>query len=98
MQTYNISDGLQVKVRIEENLCQIPADMLFSMAARKNRKRSFLFVSKILGKHIPVSPSVMMLGGMSLAAMYHENLSGADNSRSRDIIAALKNGRPPDAA
>lgn len=34
-------------------------DALFDIAERRNPKRSFLFVSKVLGKHIPVSPKVM---------------------------------------
>lgn len=32
---------------------------LFDIAQRRNPKRPFLFVSKILGKHIPVAPSKM---------------------------------------
>ncbi|WP_425263877.1 phosphoribosyltransferase domain-containing protein [Vibrio owensii] len=32
---------------------------LIAFASRENKKRGFLFVSKILGKHIPVKPSVM---------------------------------------
>lgn len=35
------------------------ADDLFGFAARRNPKRAFLFVSKVLGKHIPVSPCRM---------------------------------------
>lgn len=34
-------------------------DELIEFASRKNAKRGFLFVSKILGKHIPVKPSLM---------------------------------------
>ena len=34
-------------------------DALFNIAERRNPKRAFLFVSKVLGRHIPVSPSVM---------------------------------------
>lgn len=34
-------------------------DSLFDIAERHNPKRSFLFVSKVLGKHIPVAPSQM---------------------------------------
>ncbi|MCG3884460.1 phosphoribosyltransferase domain-containing protein [Photobacterium leiognathi] len=40
---------------------------LFSLAERRNPKRSFLFVSKILGKHIPVAPSVMRQSYRDLA-------------------------------
>ncbi len=32
---------------------------LFDFAERKNPKRAFLFVSKVLGRHIPVSPAIM---------------------------------------
>ena len=34
-------------------------DELMGFASRENEKRGFLFVSKVLGKHIPVKPSVM---------------------------------------
>ena len=36
-----------------------PITSLLGFASRENPKRGFLFVSKILGKHIPVKPSVM---------------------------------------
>lgn len=32
---------------------------LFDIAERRNPKRAFLFVSKVLGRHIPVSPTIM---------------------------------------
>ena len=32
---------------------------LLDFASRENQKRGYLFVSKVLGKHIPVKPSVM---------------------------------------
>ncbi|MDX8393117.1 MAG: phosphoribosyltransferase domain-containing protein [Mariprofundales bacterium] len=32
---------------------------LLAFASRENEKRGFLFVSKVLGKHIPVKPSIM---------------------------------------
>jgi hypothetical protein len=38
---------------------QLPVDELVGFAARANAKRGFLFVSKVLGKHWPVRPSVM---------------------------------------
>jgi hypothetical protein len=34
-------------------------DDLCAFAARNNRKRGFLFISKVLGKHWPVAPTVM---------------------------------------
>ena len=34
-------------------------EALFDIAERRNPKQAFLFVSKVLGRHIPVAPSVM---------------------------------------
>jgi hypothetical protein len=42
-------------------------DALVGFAARANAKRGFLFVSKVLGKHWPVRPSVMRELHVSLA-------------------------------
>ncbi|OCT16782.1 hypothetical protein A8709_08360 [Paenibacillus pectinilyticus] len=46
------------------------------MAARINKKRSFLFVSKVLGKHIPVNPYTSLLSGTVLALLLHKALQG----------------------
>jgi orotate phosphoribosyltransferase len=68
--SYDILDDLQVKVTILANPYQIPIEAVFSMAARKNVKRGFLFVSKLLGKHIPVHPLIPLIGGAALAERY----------------------------
>lgn len=49
-------------------------DKLFAMAARVNKKRSFLFVSKVLGKHIPVNPYTSLLSGAALAILLYKEL------------------------
>jgi hypothetical protein len=36
----------------------LPPEALFGMAQRENPKRAFLFVSRLLGRHIPVAPAV----------------------------------------
>ncbi|MGF1686522.1 phosphoribosyltransferase family protein [Photobacterium japonica] len=48
---------------------------LFDFAERKNPKRSFLFVSKILGKHIPVSPKKMRATYQYLAQEIPKDIS-----------------------
>lgn len=67
---YDILGNLQVKIFIDANVYQIPINALFMMAARKNTKRGFLFVSKVLGKHIPVHPLIPLIGGAALAGRY----------------------------
>ncbi|WP_238650970.1 phosphoribosyltransferase family protein [Paenibacillus piscarius] len=46
------------------------------MAARINKKRSFLFVSKVLGKHIPVNPYTPLLSGAALALLLYRERGG----------------------
>jgi hypothetical protein len=55
---------------------QIDPDSLFGFAERRNPKRAFLFVSKVLGRHIPVRPSIMNASFHSLAAQIPEDLPG----------------------
>ncbi|MBU6453594.1 MAG: phosphoribosyltransferase [Cyanobacteria bacterium REEB67] len=53
-----------------------PLDELCGFAARRNPKRGFLFVSKVLGKHIPVRPSLMRSVHTHLAAKIPTDLPG----------------------
>ncbi|WP_434462134.1 phosphoribosyltransferase domain-containing protein [Serratia plymuthica] len=45
----------------------LPLDSLFDIAERRNPKRAFLFVSKVLGRHIPISPAIMRSAYRQLA-------------------------------
>ncbi|HBZ81655.1 MULTISPECIES: phosphoribosyltransferase family protein [Brevibacillus] len=65
---FNILGNLDITIRVQQNPYQLPPEALFQMAARINKKRSFLFVSKVLGKHLPVRPATSVLSGMALAA------------------------------
>lgn len=49
---------------------------LFEIAERRNPKRSFLFVSKVLGRHIPVSPTVVRETFKKLADKIPRDLPG----------------------
>jgi len=68
--SYAIMGNLEVEIVVDQNVYGIPIDALFLMAARNNSKRGFLFVSKVLGKHIPTHPLIPLLGGAALAARY----------------------------
>lgn len=54
----------------------LPLDDLCGFAARQNPKRGFLFVSKVLGKHIPTRPSVMRSVQRRLAQKIPADLPG----------------------
>lgn len=51
-------------------------DQLCDFAARRNPKRGFLFVSKVLGKHIPISPRIMRDCYQRLARKIPSDLPG----------------------
>jgi hypothetical protein len=46
-------------LHIDVDRADMPLDELCGFASRRSRKRGFVFVSKVLGKHYPVRPSVM---------------------------------------
>jgi hypothetical protein len=72
---YKILDNLIVDVEITTNPYQLPIDSVFEMAARNNPKRSYLFVSKLIGKHIPVLPDTPQRAGNLLAKRFAELLA-----------------------
>ena len=60
---YDVLDDLTVEVEVLHNPYHFQLDQLFQMATRINKKRSFLFVSKVLGKHLPsILKSPYLLG------------------------------------
>ncbi|HEY9777478.1 MAG TPA: phosphoribosyltransferase domain-containing protein [Planktothrix sp.] len=63
-----------LSIRVDQT--DIPLESLCGFAARRNPKRGFLFVSRVLGKHIPVRPSVMRDVHTRLAAKIAFDLPG----------------------
>jgi hypothetical protein len=88
---YKIKDELEVIVHIKSNPLDLDMNELFLMAARVNKKRSFLFVSKVLGKHIPVNPHVSLLGGAALAVLLQSSYEGAMAVDLPGIVKAFRN-------
>ena len=82
-------EGLSVTVTVTDNPFQLSLDTLFAMAARMNKKRAFLFVSKVLGKHIPVHPYVALLSGAALSLLLARKLG--DESL-QDLLAETMDG------
>ncbi|WP_420820611.1 phosphoribosyltransferase domain-containing protein [Serratia microhaemolytica] len=62
-------------VQITYNREDVLLDDLFDIAERRNPKRAFLFVSKVLGRHIPISPTVMRQSYKQLASQFPSTLS-----------------------
>ncbi|WP_168735377.1 phosphoribosyltransferase family protein [Cohnella fermenti] len=92
---YDILGNLAVEAEISDNPLQLPLDALFAMAARKNKKRGFLFVSKLLGKHIPVEPQLALLAGRALAELLAAGNPEQPSAELAEIADAM---RHPEAA
>jgi Phosphoribosyl transferase/TRSP domain C terminus to PRTase_2 len=86
--TFNILDAIKVEINSLENPYHIPIDELFTMAARINKKRSFLFISKVLGKHLPIEPNKGLLIAALLGARYLETVKGI-NCLEKDRLLSL---------
>lgn len=61
---------------VSANNYHYPPEDLFAFAERRNPKRAFLFVSRVLGKHIPVRPRTMRETYLSLASQIPKGLPG----------------------
>lgn len=72
--SFKVLDSLTVGIKEEENYFSLPTEVVFSMAARNNPKRSYLFVSKLIGKHIPVRPGTPFIAGFLLASRLAQTL------------------------
>jgi hypothetical protein len=85
-ETYNVLDDLTVEVNVLNNPYQFELEQLFQMATRINKKRSFLFVSKVLGKHLAVNPQIPLLVGSLLSMRYKEVVYGIKDNRSKEVL------------
>lgn len=64
----------ELVVRVEAAVA--PLDRLCGFAARRNPRRGFLFVSRVLGRHVPVRPARMRWAYAKLAARIRPDLLG----------------------
>lgn len=63
-------------LEVEVTRASCPPEVLFGFAERHNPKRAFLFVSRVLGRHVPVRPSIMHASYQALAARLPADLPG----------------------
>lgn len=90
--THKIGENLTVGIKIEANPYELPVETLYGMAARINKKRSFLFVSKVLGKHIPLNPKVPLIASALIASIYYESKTLREVPNKEVLIDALIDG------
>ena len=91
---FHILDSIETKINITENPYQLPLEELFTMAARVNKKRSFLFVSKVLGKHLPIDPNKGLLTGALLAARFIEKAKNSECPEKERLRSSFLSDHP----
>lgn len=87
---YSVLEKLYVNTTIRENPYQLDCAALFDVAARINKKRPFLFVSKVLGKHLAVQPKVPLLTGALLAMRFAEETLQQSHPYTEKAVQAIK--------
>jgi hypothetical protein len=92
--TFHILDSIETKIEITENPYQLPIEELFTMAARINKKRSFLFVSKVLGKHMPIDPNKGLLTAALLAARFIEKAKNRECNEKEKLLSSFLLEKP----
>lgn len=65
--TTALGDSLTVTLELEPPKFGLAPEDLFALAMRRNPNRPFLFVSKVLGKHLPIRPAVLPAAGKLLS-------------------------------
>lgn len=93
--SFPIIHNLQMDIRVEENPFDLSIEDFFKMAARINKKRAFLFVSKLLGKHLPIEPKKGLLTGFMLAARYEEIVTGTNTLQREKVLANYRDSDLP---
>lgn len=69
------------KINIKDNPLNLDINNYLSVALRNNKKRKFLFVSKNLGKHIPVDPKKVDELGFLVAKSYKNKYRNYKNEK-----------------
>lgn len=70
-----VSEKLNIEIKNRDYQILNIEDVV-GLSLRNNPKRAHLLVSKILGKHIPASPSLILAAGQILGGMAYEALGG----------------------
>jgi len=90
---FNTLDTIETQIEITENPFNLTIEDLFTMAARINKKRSFLFVSKVLGKHLPIQPNIGLLTSALLAIQYLEMVKGIECQEKERLLDSFERNK-----
>ncbi|MDR6415299.1 phosphoribosyltransferase domain-containing protein [Pseudarthrobacter sulfonivorans] len=75
-----VRDALGVGITTDHSASLLPVEELVGLALRRNPKRAHLLVSRVLGKHVPSEPGLVMAAGELLGVLVGEALSASPES------------------
>jgi len=82
---------------ISSVLGQVPLDGLMAVARRDNPKRAILVVSRLLGKHLDVSPTTAIAAGAALGQLVARALGSGRPAEAVDLLTKALLGGPAPA-
>lgn len=83
---------MDIEVSAYESYANLPMESLFSMALRVNKKRQFLFVSKLIAKHLAVHPALALGTGSLLASLLMEKSGIPPIPQAQQIAEMIESG------
>ncbi|MGB6406717.1 MAG: phosphoribosyltransferase domain-containing protein, partial [Planococcus donghaensis] len=89
----NLWDNLAMNISVTDAYPGLSPESLFSVALRVNKKRQFLFVSKLIAKHLAVNPSVALGTGTLLASLLMERAGLAGYSNTAHLVEMIETGK-----
>ena len=75
-----VQDALGVDIKTDHYASLLPVEDLVGLALRRNPRRAHLLVSRVLGKHVPSEPGLVMAAGELLGVLVGEALSASPES------------------
>ncbi|WP_040197231.1 phosphoribosyltransferase domain-containing protein [Candidatus Soleaferrea massiliensis] len=86
---YRVADALELTLELERTRFGLRPDALFGVSIRENPNRPFLFVSRVLGKHLPVAPKRMLSAAKLLSCAGND---AAHDEAELSFFADIVNG------
>jgi adenine/guanine phosphoribosyltransferase-like PRPP-binding protein len=97
-----VADRLGLSLRTTGSPVGLSLTDLVGLAVRRNPRRAHLLVSRVLGKHVPTDPRVVLGAGLLLGELVRLRLAGDDTALPPPVAAAAEQLRlaltDPDAA
>lgn len=83
---------MDIEVAINDSFGNLPMESLFSMALRVNKKRQFLFVSKLIAKHLAVHPALALGTGSLLASLLMKKSGQPTIPQNQQLVEMIESG------